>query len=112
MLLINSLPSYLTRGHTFEPGTSLTDDIHPSIIVLQYSISVFTGDYTYSFTVHWDMESPIWNRRDHTKLKDLKRYYNWSMSYRLDSNFPVPYGSITKIAPEPQENDLGKTKNL
>ena len=49
MLLINSLPSYLTRGHSFEPGTSLTDDIHPSIIVLQYSISVFTGDYAKAY---------------------------------------------------------------
>ena len=57
------------------------------------------------------MESPVWTFRDRTRLQDLNNFFNWSMSYRLDSNFPVAYGSITKIAPEPNKNDLGENQN-
>ena len=60
------------------------------------------------YYVHWAMESPVWTFKDHTRLQDLNHFFNWSMSYRLDSNFPVPYGSIIKKAPEPHRNDLGK----
>ena len=63
----------------------------------------------FMFDLFRDVEAPVWNVRDPTKLTDLKGFYNWSMSYRLDSNFPVPYGSMTNIAPEPLKDDLGKT---
>ena len=62
------------------------------------------------YYVHWSMESPVWRYKDHTRLMDLNHFFNWSMSYRLDSHFTVPYGSITKIAPEPHKKDLGKNR--
>lgn len=58
------------------------------------------------------MESPVWTFRDHTRLLDLNNFFNWSMSYRLDSNFPVSYGSITKKAAVPEKNYLGETTNI
>ena len=43
------------------------------------------------------MESPLFAYHDLTDLKYLNNYFNWSMSYRIDADFPVPYGQITKV---------------
>ena len=48
--------------------------------------------------VHFSMESPLYAFYDLTDLKYLNKYFNWSMSYRLDADFPVPYGQITKVS--------------
>ena len=33
-------------------------------------------------------------------------YFNWSLSYRLDSDFPVPYGRLEQVATHPTGSDL------
>ena len=47
--------------------------------------------------VHWSFESPVHTFYDLTDLKDLNNFFNWSMTYRLDSDFPVPYGEIQLV---------------
>ena len=47
--------------------------------------------------VHWSFESPVHRFYDQTDLKDLDNFFNWSMTYRLDSDFPVPYGDIQQV---------------
>ena len=50
-------------------------------------------------------ESPVWSHRgldatDHFSLGGVHRfqdYYNWTMTYRLDSTFPIPYGQFTQV---------------
>ena len=49
------------------------------------------------YYVHWSFESPVHTFYDLTDLKHLRGIFNWSMSYRLDSDFPVPYGSIQQV---------------
>ena len=47
--------------------------------------------------VHWSFEAPVYSFHDLTDLKYLSNFFNWSMSYRQDSEFPVPYGAIEKV---------------
>ena len=47
--------------------------------------------------VQWMFESPSHSNYDFTPAKKLAGFFNWSMSYRLDSDFPRPYGSFKKV---------------
>ena len=49
------------------------------------------------FYVHWSMESPVHSFYDLTDLKYLQNFFNLSMTYRLDSDISVPYGSIKQV---------------
>merc|ERR1719228_2444136 len=56
--------------------------------------------------VHWMFESPAHLHYDIVPLNQLNSYFNWSMSYRLDSTFPAPYGSYENISPHPTGSAL------
>ena len=43
------------------------------------------------------MESPVHSFYDLTDLKYLQNFFNLSMTYRLDSDISVPYGSIKQV---------------
>ena len=58
--------------------------------------------------VHWSFESPAFSFHDLTDLKYLSRFFNYSMSYRLDSDFPTPYGVIEKVKEHPTGQTLDK----
>ena len=47
--------------------------------------------------VHWSLESPVHSFYDLTDLKYLQNFFNLSMTYRLDSDISVPYGSIKQV---------------
>ena len=47
--------------------------------------------------VHWMIESPANDNYDLTPAKHLAGFFNWSMSYRLDSHFPKPYGKFIEV---------------
>ena len=48
--------------------------------------------------VHWMMESPAHLHYDVTSLKNLSNFFNWSMSYRRDADFPTPYGQFYQVS--------------
>ena len=47
--------------------------------------------------VHWMFESPAHSNYDFTPAQKLAGFFNWSMSYRLDSDFPKPYGMFKQV---------------
>ena len=47
--------------------------------------------------VHWMFESPAHLAWDSTPLAKLNNFFNWSLSYRLDSRFPTPYGKFVQV---------------
>ena len=47
--------------------------------------------------VHWMFESPAHLFYDCPPLAQLNNFFNWSMSYRLDSMFPTPYGKFVQV---------------
>ena len=47
--------------------------------------------------VHWMFESPAHLNYDVVPLSELSNFFNWSMSYRLDSTFSSPYGSFENV---------------
>ena len=47
--------------------------------------------------VQWMFESPAHSNYDFTPAAKLAGFFNWSMSYRLDSTFPRPYGMFKKV---------------
>lgn len=51
--------------------------------------------------IHWSFETPAYSFHDLTDLKYLSRVFNLSMSYRSDSDIPVPYGHIQKTREHP-----------
>jgi len=51
--------------------------------------------------VHWMFESPAHSNYDFTPASKLAGFFNWSMSYRLDSHFPKPYGMFKEESPPP-----------
>ena len=51
--------------------------------------------------VHWMFESPAHLQYDVTPLSRMEGFFNWSMSYRLDSTFPVPYGLVEQYREHP-----------
>lgn len=53
------------------------------------------------FYVHWSMESPVHTFYDITDLKYLRNFFNLTMTYRLDSDISLPYGSIEQVRPLP-----------
>lgn len=48
--------------------------------------------------IQWVMESAQYLYMD---IHTLDNYFNWTMSYRLDSDFPLPYGSVVKVKDHP-----------
>ena len=50
--------------------------------------------------VHWMFESPAHLHYDITPLDKFKNFFNWSISYRLDSTFPTPHGSFRLVRKE------------
>ena len=42
------------------------------------------------YYVHWTIESPAWNSLDRTDLKHFSNFFNLTMTYRQDSDFPAP----------------------
>ena len=49
------------------------------------------------YYVHWNIESPAWNSLDRTDMEHFRNFFNFSMTYRRDSDFPAPYGSIEQV---------------
>ena len=47
--------------------------------------------------VQWMFESPANSNYDLTPATELEGFFNWSMTYRLDSDFPKPYGKFVKV---------------
>lgn len=47
--------------------------------------------------VHWMFESPAHLHYDTTPLHQLNNFFNWSISYRLDSTFPTPHGKYRLV---------------
>ena len=47
--------------------------------------------------VQWMFESPAHSNYDFTPAAKLAGFFNWSMSYRLDSTFPRPYGMFKEV---------------
>ena len=43
------------------------------------------------------MESPVHTFYDLTDLKYLQNFFNLTMTYRLDSDISLPYGSIEQV---------------
>ena len=50
--------------------------------------------------VHWMFESPAHLDYDYTPLSHFNNFFNWSISYRLDSTFPTPHGSYRLVEKE------------
>ena len=48
--------------------------------------------------VQWMFESPAHSNYDFTPAKKLAGFFNWSMTYRLDSTFPRPYGMFKEVS--------------
>ena len=42
-------------------------------------------------------EAPAHLNYDQETLQSMAGFFNWSMSYRLDSDFPVPYGRAKQV---------------
>ena len=49
------------------------------------------------YYIYWNVEAPLWLWLDRTDLGDLQSFFNWSMGYRLDADFPVPYGALEQV---------------
>ena len=49
------------------------------------------------YYVYWNVEAPVWLWLDNTDLGDLQNFFNWSMGYRQDADFPVPYGALEQV---------------
>ena len=49
------------------------------------------------YYIYWNVEAPLWIWLDKTDLADLQSFFNWSMGYRRDADFPVPYGSLQQV---------------
>ena len=47
--------------------------------------------------IHWMFESPAHLFYDATPISKLGNFFNWSMSYRLDSKFPARHGSFSQV---------------
>ncbi len=43
------------------------------------------------------MESPAHIQYDATSLRTMGSFFNWTMTYRMDSTFPVPYGGFYQV---------------
>ena len=52
--------------------------------------------------VYWVMESPQGNYVCPI-FSTLNGFFNWTMTYRMDSDFPHPYGRVYKIKEHPEE---------
>ena len=55
------------------------------------------GSISSQYYIHWNIESPAWNSLDRTDLKHFNDFFNFTMSYRQDADFPAPYGSIEQV---------------
>lgn len=56
--------------------------------------------------IHWMFESPAHLHYDSTPIIRLGNFFNWSMSYRLDSKFPARHGSFSQMKEIPVEGVL------
>ena len=101
ILWTNSTQYYFTR----DPSLSVTSPARGgqnSATSTGVSSPRSTGTVQYSTVqyseVHYNtVQSPVHRFYDQTDLKDLDNFFNWSMTYRLDSDFPVPYGDIQQV---------------
>ncbi len=55
------------------------------------------------------VEAPL-HLYEYRSLNELS--FNWSMTYRLDSDFPIPYAWIDQTAPLPGPKGSSKLKNF
>ena len=46
--------------------------------------------------VQWMLEAPARERYYKTSPGALNNFYNWTVSYRMDSTFPTPYGKVVQ----------------
>eukprot|EP00095_Tigriopus_kingsejongensis_P005710 snap_masked-scaffold459_size165548-processed-gene-0.8 protein:Tk05710 transcript:snap_masked-scaffold459_size165548-processed-gene-0.8-mRNA-1 annotation:"hypothetical protein DAPPUDRAFT_41601" len=53
--------------------------------------------------VHWLAESPQYRYMDENLLNN---YFNWTMTYRRDSDFYLPYGRFHQVKPHPEGEEL------
>ena len=49
------------------------------------------------YYVYWNVEAPPWLYLDRTDLAHLRSFFNWTMGYRLDADFPAPYGALEQV---------------
>ena len=68
----------------FDPRDISLSDVPVSRLARQYYI-------------YWNVEAPLWLWLDKTDLGDLRSFFNWSMGYRRDADFPVPYGTLEQV---------------
>ena len=54
--------------------------------------------YTKQYYVHWVVESAQYLYMD---IHSLNNYFNWTMTYKRNSDFYLPYGRVTKIKDHP-----------
>ena len=57
----------------------------------------------YVFTSY---EAPVWGNRRKEKMQRMKGFFNWSMTYRMDSTFYTPYGGFVKTRDHPLGSKL------
>ena len=55
------------------------------------------------YYIHWNIESPLWNFVDRTDFKHFSNFFNFTMNYRQDSDFPAAYGIIEQVK---HDNDI------
>jgi len=53
--------------------------------------------------VHFIMESAQYLYMD---IHDMDNFFNWTMTYRRNSDFPRPYGRVVQVAPHPSGEEL------
>ena len=53
--------------------------------------------------IHYIMESAQYL---YTDISTMNNFFNWTMTYRRDSDFYRPYGRIVKIKPHPEGAEL------
>ncbi|KZS14617.1 putative Alpha--fucosyltransferase C [Daphnia magna] len=58
--------------------------------------------------VFWSIESPAWREYAHADQAD--EFFNWTMTYRWDSDMAGPYGSIEPIGKVPLHPDEDQMK--
>ena len=49
------------------------------------------------YYIYWNVEAPVWIWTDKTDIGGLGSFFNWSMGYRLDADFPAPYGALEEV---------------
>ncbi|CAN8003232.1 unnamed protein product [Ixodes hexagonus] len=108
--LSDSRVGEVTLSHC-EPQCYLTNDKYrlnssDAVVVHMYGLDVEKLPHKTSHQkwIFWLMEPPHYgNFRDYDRIAG---YFNWTMTYRSDSDVPTPYGETVRKTDAPPEKDL------